>query len=119
MSMKLRNLELAGTAMEIVENVATGKNKSEIIELLRKLPSHIQTSGLGQTLAWLLKKNPDIAKQVCRGVEGSRQEVDANKFLGRLIRGSASEYRRKSRQALAFAEWLKRFADAEKKKIDG
>jgi CRISPR/Cas system CMR-associated protein Cmr5 small subunit len=102
--------------MEIVDKVASGKKKSENIELLRKLPSHIQTSGLGQTLAWLLKKNPDIAEHVCRGVAGSPQEVNPNDFLGQLIRGSASQYRRKSRQALAFTEWLKRFADAEKKK---
>ena len=145
MTIKLRHMEMATRAMEIIEslieNPKTENKKSELIETFRKVPSHIQTSGLGQTIAWLLKKDTDIANAICEGLltlknnnynlrqdgrpgesRTSENRTSRNRlspgenFLHMLVTGDAQSYRLYSRQALAFAEWLKRFADVEKKK---
>lgn len=138
MSLKLRHMEMATLAMEIVEALTQNTSKkSERVEVLRKIPSHIQTSGLGQTVAWLLKKDTDIANALCGGLQklsplGPKKQSDpqghqghhrsgqgrghGEVFLKALVTGDAATYRHQSRQALTFAEWLKRFADVEKGK---
>lgn len=137
MSLKLRHMEMATLAMKIVEDLTKeGGKKSERVEVLRKIPSHIQTSGLGQTVAWLLKKDTTIANELCGGLQklspgkaepksGPQGRQDPGKgrgkgrgevYLKALVTGDATNYRHQSRQALAFAEWLKRFVDVEKSK---
>lgn len=93
--------------------------------LARKLPSLFQTSGLGQTLAYLYAKAGGNSKKA----EGLLFEQIASHLRGRLHKQSTSrgqsldtgmqfvldlapnEYRRATAEAFAVAEWLKRFAE--------
>lgn len=94
--------------------------------LARKLPSLLQTSGLGQTLAFLFAKAGGSAKKA-EGLlleqltthlrqqlkktlaAGSVQQLDHSIQL--VLDLTPSEYRRATAEAFAVAEWLKRFAE--------
>jgi len=81
----------------------------------RKLPARIQTNGLGQTLAFLRSK-PD--NQAMRKLYGhlsawvmKRMEANGD-LLEAVTSWSSDEYRRATAEVLAYALWLRRFAEA-------
>lgn len=88
--------------------------------LVRKLPSYLQGSGLGQTFAFLHSKS--------QGRESPRQSAEAvllrqlgdylARYLGQapaqepmalILRLDPAEYRRATRELMLLAEWMKRF----------
>ncbi len=88
--------------------------------LARKLPSLILANGLGQTLAYLKSKGYDKGKPDPKKAEGllftqlSQHVLGKDKdLLTEVMRENSSEYRRHTTEVLAFAGWLKRFAEAE------
>lgn len=120
MSMKTREQEMAKSAWEHTEKIT--KNQNEYLSLVRKLPSLIMANGLGQTLAFLRakdegKKNSHhwlIYKAVSDWV--IKKVVSENKgddLLFLIMANDSIYYRQATGEALAFAGWLKRFAEAE------
>lgn len=93
--------------------------------LARGLPAMLQTNGLGQTLAFLkakAKMQPkDISEHAAIYSHLSNwvmQQIfggpDANKdLLEWIISKSSNEYRQATAEAIVFAMWLRRFAEAE------
>ena len=81
---------------------------------LQQLPSRILASGLGQTLAFYASKGgiheyigDDLAGFLTRGRTSKSLE-----FLDQIMEGTTAEYRQMTHQALAYAEWLKRYSKA-------
>ncbi|KYG10841.1 hypothetical protein BE21_58700 [Sorangium cellulosum] len=94
--------------------------------LARKLPSLLQTSGLGQTLAFLFAKAGGNARKA-EGLLLEQMSLHLRQRLNRPLAAGAvreldhgmqlvldltpSDYRRATAEAFAIAEWLKRFAE--------
>jgi len=90
---------------------------------VKKLPMHVLANGLGTALAFLKAKGGNdpsaeqevlyryISQWVTAQLWGG--SGDAN-LLSRIINSpDVNDYRRATREALAFVVWLKRFAEAE------
>ncbi|MBI4749716.1 MAG: type III-B CRISPR module-associated protein Cmr5 [Acidobacteria bacterium] len=87
----------------------------------KKFPALVLNNGLGQALAFLRAKNKDehqaLYSHFSRWVTSQIYRTSDNELLERLI-GSHSnslDYRHATTETLAFAGWLKRFAEAELK----
>ncbi|MCC6367837.1 MAG: type III-B CRISPR module-associated protein Cmr5 [Bryobacterales bacterium] len=84
----------------------------------KKMPARIRASGLGQTVAFMrAKEGGDVLKAVAdwchqRGVAKDSSE-DA--LLIQFKESNAADLRYLTAEALAYLEWLVRFADAERK----
>jgi CRISPR type III-B/RAMP module-associated protein Cmr5 len=83
---------------------------------LQQLPARILASGLGQTLAFYASKRGEkvyeaVGSQLAETLTGGSIK-DTVGFLNRIMNGSPADYRRDTRSALAYAEWLKRYAAA-------
>lgn len=112
--------ERAKSAWSNIERVPTSIQK-EYGSLARGLPALIQTNGLGQALAFLCAKGKgEPAKQhsviykhlsewVCSRM---LQEEPPSNLLEWIINQDSGMYRRATREALAYALWLRRFAEA-------
>ena len=103
----------ASHAWDNVEKVRS--NQKEYGTLARKLPALLQTNGLGQTLAFIRSK-PDkphfemlyrhLSDWVVAQMSGSGD------LLEWVIQQDSSRYRRATTEAIAYAMWLRRFAEA-------
>jgi len=106
--------------------------KKKYGSLARKVPMLVLTNGLGQTLAFLLSKakrhQPEekrsaeakvhdllfvhlskwVLDQVAPGMSSGNDDL-----LQWVLRNDSAAYRRATTEALAFLNWLKRFAEAE------
>lgn len=112
--------EQAKSAWGNIEKVPVSIQK-EYGSLARGLPALIQTNGLGQALAFLCAKGKnDPAKQhsviykhlsdwVCSRMPQEKKPVN---LLEWIITQNSGMYRRATREALAYALWLRRFAEA-------
>ncbi len=85
-----------------------GGNWKEMVSHLKKLPAHLQTSGLAQTLLFYGKKQRSIAEKILQRIGLSGSIPDDVKSLASQ---SPEEYRRKSRHAMRLAQWMKRVAE--------
>ncbi|GIW43290.1 MAG: hypothetical protein KatS3mg077_0572 [Candidatus Binatia bacterium] len=110
--------ERAQWAFRTVRSLAADRETKadELLSHIRKLPSHIQASGLAQTLLFYGQKQEKLATALAqhlglldRGNQG--RVADA---VQKLVE-SAATVRRKTRDALSAAQWLKRFAEVELK----
>ena len=98
-----------------------GKIKQkELLSHIRKLPSHIQTSGLAQTLLFYRQKQRDVAKALAQRVLGRDEKNEKNEKNEDIVTAAvmalvedANKFRMKTREALAAAQWLKRVAEVE------
>lgn len=91
------------------------KELGEYRQELQQLPARIQASGLGQTLAFYASKRSDVHSAVGNQLVaflagGANTKIPA--FLTAIMSGDVASYRRQTREALAYAEWLKRYAAA-------
>lgn len=109
----------AAQAWDCIDKLAkSNEYRNKYGTLARKIPSLIQTNGLGQTLAFLRSKvdqkaHQDIYKHLSAWVMcqlGQKEQKD--KLLEWIITQPSSTYRRAATEAMAFAHWLKRFAEA-------
>jgi|DewCreStandDraft_2_1066082.scaffolds.fasta_scaffold14426_1 CRISPR type III-B/RAMP module-associated protein Cmr5 len=107
--------ERAEWALKTIRTLKETKdaNKKELLSHIRKLPSHIQSSGLAQTLLFYDGKQKRLATELARHLDllkgNQGNTADAVKELVK----SAENVRRKTRDALSAAQWLKRFAEVE------
>jgi CRISPR-associated protein Cmr5 len=101
------------------------KELGEYRQELQQLPARIQASGLGQTLAFYASR-PSSAVHVAVGNQlatflAGEGSATAVQLLTAVMSRDVASYRRLTREALAYAEWLKRYAAAliEKPKREG
>lgn len=124
MSSQQRTVEQqrAAQAWNYVTNLPGRYDANKYGTLARKLPSSIQANGLGQTLAFLLAKakgKDDEHQAIYNHLSAwvmlkLGQKDDAQyKLLEWIITQPSSTYRRAATEAMAFAHWLKRFAEAQ------
>lgn len=109
----------------VVEN-SYGTLAKDYLALARGLPSRLQTTGLGQTLAFLAASDHTeagakpgsaealmlhhLADWICTRVFDKRQVE--GKILDVITSLSTSDYRRATREVEAVSQWLKRFAES-------
>lgn len=133
---KQRSLEQerAKFAWSCVDNVSkNGKNNKgksfakEYGQLAKSAPADIQTNGLGQTLAFWRAKGYEKGSVKNGDNEHAHLLGDVSKWLKEQIKwesnlellnwisteANTNDYRRATAEAMAFLQWLKRFAEAE------
>lgn len=105
---------------------------------VKALPANIRSLGLGQSLAFLLskasgdKKRPtDELLKTPHGLLYSHvtgwlasrhiyaSDTSSSNFMSRLVEGSQEDYLRAQIEAMAYLEWLKKFAVAMLDKPEG
>jgi len=125
---KLKDQERALAAHRAVEDRIRrwrgDKKLQEYRQELQQLPSRILVSGLGQTLAFYASKagptdsntpQAAIGDELARFLTGGRLTTTVkllNEVIAAETAAEAMAYRRQTREALAYAEWLKRYAAA-------
>jgi CRISPR-associated protein Cmr5 len=111
----------AERALKYVQEVREGTTKdSEYRTLSSRASAHIQTNGLGQTLAFWRskgrKKPADVLyEHVSTWVCPQMGWGDKDDLLTKLTQCSTQDYRRATVETMAFLNWLRRFAEAELK----
>jgi CRISPR-associated protein Cmr5 len=119
----------AARAWQCVEEAKQQQDvvKKKYSTMARKLPSLIQVNGLGQSLAFVYSKakfeernrgeeaqaNELIFNQVSDWVKGELRISGDKNLLKILVERKSDFYRRATAEAIAFLNWLKRFAEAE------
>lgn len=110
----------AAAAWRAVKDGVKGKSwASEYAALAKSAPADIQTSGLGQTLAfWFAKSSKEPAHKALLGHVSdwvlSRIAPEARVGLLEWITQVDSEkYRRATLEAMEYLVWIKRFAEGE------
>lgn len=111
----------AERALQCVQTAKSQTNKNEYATLAKRGPANIQTNGLGQTLAFWRSKGKRkrgeaaevIYQDVSNWVLAEMGWADEKDLLKKLTQCSTGEYRRATVEAMAFLNWLKRFAEAE------
>ncbi|MFZ4657659.1 MAG: type III-B CRISPR module-associated protein Cmr5 [Caldilineaceae bacterium] len=109
----------AWSGIDEIEN-SYSSEKKKYGTLARKLPAMIQSNGLGQTLAFLRakggKKSKDahnlIADHLGHWVKNQLKTNHDQDLLTWIIQQSSDDYRRATTESIAFAIWLRRFAEA-------
>lgn len=124
MASRQRTLEQnrGANAWEMVQQVQDKGFRTEYRSLVRKLPSYIMLTGLGQTLAFLHAKagsgsNEHHALEVhlSQWVLQEMKDNTGQKLLLHWILDkdrTTDDYRRATNETLAYLAWLKRFAEA-------
>jgi CRISPR-associated protein Cmr5 len=112
----------AAKAWELVNRVKqkAPKDQKDYDSWVKKVPVLIFTNGLGQTAAFLKSKKDEekqllyahLSEWLTSQVAWSPQAQQRADLIDRLIHESSQNYRRATVEALAFLNWLKRFADA-------
>lgn len=124
--LQTKEQERAKAAWDCVENankLSDDQFKKEYRSNALKLPTLILTNGLGQTLAFLKSKGKrDLSKseeKVYRDIEGWLKRPGVinwgtaqGELIERIMKINSDKYRLVTTEALAFINWLKRFADA-------
>ena len=111
--------ERARHAWTDISQVKSQDYKGKYGSLARKFPVLVLTNGLGHALAFLRAKGKAHHKTLYShfSVWVTSQIYEAspgtNDLLERIIEDDSSNYRRATTEALAFAVWIKRFAEGE------
>ena len=117
----------AGQAWEYIDGIKKQKDqkyKGYYSSWAKKFPTLVLTNGLGPTLAFFRSKGKekhmaDLYDHVSKWVTSQVYGTSDSQLLERLIgavpgcQSNSLIYRRATTEALAFAAWLKRFAEAE------
>lgn len=97
------------------------KDQKDFKSALRKLPAMILTSGFGQTVAFHISKGKDkshyeIIKNIADALEkltGIAEIKEPEKLIEKITTSDHEIYVLLSNEAIKYATWLKRFAEAE------
>jgi CRISPR type III-B/RAMP module-associated protein Cmr5 len=104
----------ASTAFTWVQAAKRNPKSTDYLTLTRKLPSYLQMSGLGQTLAFLYGKGRSSAEGLLASQIGeylqSRFARSQPDLMQLLLTLTPTEYRLATQELLALADWLKRMA---------
>ena len=107
--MATREQERAQMAYSKVSPRANGADEADYMRFAKSFPALIQSCGLAQALAFAQAKKHESYLNDLATV----MKVGNSADLASRARDSAlSEYQRYSREALAAATWLKRYAEA-------
>ncbi len=118
----LEQQRAAQAAKDICEAKAKGRpDSSEYRSLVEGLPAMILANGLGQTCAYLLSRAEGDQHKVelllyChleQWVKSQIPQLQQGGLLAALTNADVGTYRRAQVEALAYLQWLKRFAQAE------
>jgi CRISPR-associated protein Cmr5 len=115
----------AAQAWDRVQEVKSQNYKKDYLSLARSAPADIQSSGLGQTLAFWRAKKKDEEKEalyqhVAAWVKTQVRFTQPSDLLEWIMKQARTdEYRRATTEAIAFLSWVKRFAEAELEVKDG
>jgi CRISPR-associated protein Cmr5 len=102
----------------------TANDRDSYARFVQRFPAMVLTSGLGQTLAFLLADNEGARKPHKPSgvlyndlgewlvVRRKLYRGTADKLIDLLISGDRSTYQQATEEALALSVWLSRFADA-------
>jgi CRISPR-associated protein Cmr5 len=118
---KTKEQERAARAWAYITEVKGRAYQKDYKSLAQKMPSYILTNGLGQTLAFLKAKGKGNRADEHEALYGHLSEwvtsqVDgkaSDRLLNWVVEKDSVAYRRATAEALAFLNWLKRFAEAE------
>lgn len=108
-------------AWEMLEQVRSQGFRTEYRSLVRKLPSYIMLTGLGQTLAFLQAKggggnneHQALDSHLSQWVLKQLGVTSTTSLLAWILADNrtADDYRRATNETLAYLVWLKRFAEA-------
>ena len=107
----------AKAAWDDVSGVKDKGYSEEYKATAQNFPMLVLTNGLGQALAFLRAKGKShhraFYQHVSRWVTGQIYPPENDGLLEKIIADTSHNYRRSTAEALAFAAWLKRFAEAE------
>jgi CRISPR-associated protein Cmr5 len=107
----------AKDAWDKIQSVKPQTYQAKYGSLARQMPTLIQINGLAQTLAFLKAKTKEqhhtemfqhLSTWVC-----SHPIPGTGNLLDRVLEMDSQSYRLATSVALAFLQWLKRFAEAE------
>ena len=103
-------------AFKAVQTVGTSLQK-EYKSVAKKLPVLIKTNGLGQSLAFIKKRNNSSDKlyeQIGKWLqnEDTKQLVPKGELVEQVIRLESSVYRQVTVETLALLNWIRRFVDS-------
>ena len=101
----------AKKASNFVNQISDNEIK-EFRSAVSKFPSMIINCGLLQALTFYKsKEHLNKAYQALKEWFGEKYGWQEGQFLNNIINLDMSEYRQKTKEAIAFLTWLKRFAD--------
>ncbi len=112
-------------AWNSIQSVKCQTYKTEYGRLARKIPTLIQVNGLAQTLAFFKAKGKEndpksrkeqfvqVFNHLSEWICNNRLEPGTGDLLDRVLQMDSNKYRFVTNEALAFLQWLKRFAEAE------
>lgn len=106
----------AAHAWQQVQAGKTAAKQRELKSLARSAPASIQSSGLGQTVAFWKAKNESHHQALYAAVESwLKSQLNFQEALLEWIASKASgaDYRYATAETLAYLSWYKRFAEAE------
>jgi CRISPR-associated protein Cmr5 len=123
---RLLEQERAKAAWDCVQQVKREKVAAEYRSLARSAPADIQANGLGQTLAFWRAKGYEngrpkqesahraLLEHVSRWLASQLKWSDGGDALAWITqRATTPQYRVATVEAIAFLNWVKRFAEAE------
>ncbi len=109
----------AARAWECVTDVRDNHKafRKDYGSLARSAPADIQSNGLGQTLAFWRAKGKEehkaIYAHVTDWVKKQMNVTQPDLLAWVMSQASTDQYRQATAEAMAFLQWLKRFAEAE------
>ena len=77
----------------------------------KKLPVLIKTNGLGQALAYIQTRNPDLYDHLTDWLR-DKELITAADLVSQVINMESDEYRRLTTESLAYLNWARRFVDS-------
>ena len=77
----------------------------------KKLPVLIKTNGLGQALAYIQTRNPDLYDHLTGWLRG-KELITAADLVSQVINMESDKYRRLTTESLAYLNWARRFVDS-------
>ena len=103
-------------AFEAVKSVSDNKLKKEYKSAAKKLPVLIKTNGLGQSLAFIKRRNDGYDKlyeQIGKWLqaEDAKQLVQKEELVEQVIQLESPDYRQVTVETLALLNWIRRFVD--------
>ncbi len=113
----------AAHAWKAVQRICSSQHSKDYRREAKRLPLRIVTAGLGHAIAFANAKkgaNAEVAEDVARWVlgrlvngPGVDNGVHARSLMCRIVEKDADWLRRATEEALAYLQWLSRFAEAE------
>jgi len=90
----------------------------------KKLPVLIKTNGLGQSLAYIKKRNDGYNKLYEQigdwlQTEDAKALVPPGELVDQVIQLQSSDYRQVTVETLAVLNWIRRFVDGLMKDVEG